>query len=178
MRDLHQDHRPVCRFPPAPHPKGAAPSLSARYARRSLAAAPPSHQPGALAPRGCLSPSPTFRFSPVQSGGCSTVGTRAGPVAHHQPPRRHTGFSALPCRFAASAARSASRERSAPSESPPDFRVVFACASPSPCFRFCSLFFSALPAGLGPDRAAAAAGRRLLRVTPCQAPASPRRLSF
>ena len=93
-----------------------------------------------------LSLSLTFRFFPVQSGRCSTVGTRAGPVAHHQPPRRHTGFSALPFRFAVSAARSASRERSPPSESPRDFRVVFACASPSPCFRFCSLFFSALPA--------------------------------
>ena len=66
-------------------------------------------------------------------------GARAGQGSHHRPPRRHTGFSALPRRFAAAASRRALRAIRVP----PDIRVVFACAS-----RFCSpsLFFSALPA--------------------------------
>jgi hypothetical protein len=69
-------------------------------------------------------------------------GARAGQGSHQRPPRRHTGFSALLRRFAAAASRRALRAIRVPA----DIRVVFACASPSPCFRFCSLFFSALPA--------------------------------
>ena len=38
-------------------------------------------------------------------------GACAGQGSHHRPPRRHTGFSALPCRFAASASRHPSSPR-------------------------------------------------------------------
>jgi hypothetical protein len=68
--------------------------------------------------------------------------------SHHRSPRRHTGsrFSALPCRFKFNSQQPPLRRALRAIRVP---RVVFACAaSPSPCFRFCSLFFSAsrLPA--------------------------------
>ena len=60
--------------------------------------------------------------------------------SHHQTPSRHTGSSALPQSLRDQLHRS---QRSAHIPRSPYFWVVFACASPSPSFRFCSLLASA-----------------------------------
>jgi hypothetical protein len=128
------------RLPASCVPHGRAPSGFATF----------TVTPAQVGPPGCPFPLLSSRFSPVLSGGCGPSGARAGQasrpaLAPARGPTTDPNADTLGSRPShAAASRRALRLRAI--RVPPDIRVVFACASPSPCFRFCSLFFSALPA--------------------------------
>jgi hypothetical protein len=88
-----------------PHGRQICVHIPARVVPSGPVRTCPSRFPASCVPHGAPSGFCTFTppgcLFPLLSGAC------AGQGSHHRPPRRHTGLSALPCRFAAAALRRA-----------------------------------------------------------------------
>jgi len=132
-------------------PARAVPFGSVAFPRRAFDTALPVASPHSrqLDPPGCPFPLLSSRFSPVTvlSGGCGPSGAHAGQASRPAlAPARGPTTDPHADTLGSRPSHAASRRAFRAIRVPPDIRVVFACASASPCFRFCSLFFSALPA--------------------------------